>query len=169
MMNSDPNPYRSPVEVFEAANPMEASEPRDFGWIVSQYPNGIIARRWVATMIDTACLVFLFIAVHAVLGDTWHRRFLPLTLLLFVLYYPLFEGMYGITIGKMAVGIMVVDYQGRPPGLAKAFIRTLLRVIEVNPFLLGGLPAGLVALMSRRKQRLGDMLARTLVIYRADA
>ncbi len=107
-------------------------------------------------------------SIHAALGDTWHHRLLPLTLLLFALYYPLLEGLLGTTIGKRAVGIKVVDYQGHPPGLWKAFVRFLLRIVEVNPFLLGGIPAGLVAISSRRKQRLGDMLAKTLVVYRGD-
>jgi uncharacterized RDD family membrane protein YckC len=44
----------------------------------------------------------------------------------------------------------------------------LLRLVEVNPLLVGGLPAGIVAVLSPRKQRLGDMLAGTLVVYRGD-
>ena len=37
-------------------------------------------------------------------------------------------------------------------------------VIEVNPLLLGGLPAGLVVIATERKQRIGDLLAGTLVV-----
>ena len=48
--------------------------------------------------------------------------------------------------------------------LMSAMLRTLLRVIEVNPILLGALPAGIVLLVTKRKQRLGDLLAGTVVI-----
>jgi hypothetical protein len=43
-------------------------------------------------------------------------------------------------------------------------LRTLLRVIEVNPILLGALPAGIMLLVTKRRQRLGDLLAGTVVI-----
>jgi uncharacterized RDD family membrane protein YckC len=43
-----------------------------------------------------------------------------------------------------------------------------LRLIEVNPFLVGGLPAGLVLLLTRRRQRLGDLLAGTYVVRLRD-
>jgi len=42
------------------------------------------------------------------------------------------------------------------------------RLVEVNPLLLGGLPAGIAVAMSRRRQRLGDMLAGTYVVRRKD-
>jgi uncharacterized RDD family membrane protein YckC len=43
-------------------------------------------------------------------------------------------------------------------------IRSGLRIFEVNPLLLGGLPAGLVIIASQRKQRIGDLLAGTVVV-----
>jgi uncharacterized RDD family membrane protein YckC len=78
------------------------------------------------------------------------------------------EGLEGGTVGKFVVGIRVVDYEGEILGILKAIVRTLSRVVEVNPFFCGGLPAGIVALMSRRKQRLGNMLAHTFVVYQDD-
>jgi uncharacterized RDD family membrane protein YckC len=41
-------------------------------------------------------------------------------------------------------------------------------VLEVNPLLAGGIPAGLVANFSKTHQRLGDMAADTYVILRRD-
>jgi len=45
-----------------------------------------------------------------------------------------------------------------------ALIRGTLRIFEVNPLFLGGLPAGLVIIASQRKQRIGNLLARTVVV-----
>jgi uncharacterized RDD family membrane protein YckC len=39
-----------------------------------------------------------------------------------------------------------------------------MRVIEVNPVLLGALPAGIAIISSDLKQRMGDSLAGTLVV-----
>lgn len=39
-----------------------------------------------------------------------------------------------------------------------------MRLVEVNPFLLGGIPAGIAVALSTYNQRLGDMLAGTYVV-----
>ena len=40
--------------------------------------------------------------------------------------------------------------------------------VEVNPFLLGGLPAGLVLMVTPRRQRIGDLVAGTYVLLKKD-
>ncbi|HWB08558.1 MAG TPA: RDD family protein [Pirellulales bacterium] len=166
-MEGDLNPYRSPAQTVTM--PSSAGDVRTrLELAIDRYSNAIIARRWAATVLDTAVIIFFFMAVHVALGDALHRRLLPFTLLLIALYYPVLEGLCGATIGKLAVGIKVVNYEGQRPGIPKALVRTFLRLVEVNPLLLGGIPAGVIAMMSRRKQRLGDMIARTLVVYRND-
>ena len=76
--------------------------------------------------------------------------------------FVLFEGYCGQTLGKMVVGVRVVDEQtGQLPGLGKAAIRTVLRLVDG---LLGYLVAWIAVLVSARRQRLGDMAAHTLVI-----
>jgi uncharacterized RDD family membrane protein YckC len=47
-------------------------------------------------------------------------------------------------------------------------VRTLARLVEVNPLLLGALPAGIAILSSSRRQRIGDWLANTVVVRRDD-
>jgi uncharacterized RDD family membrane protein YckC len=77
-------------------------------------------------------------------------------------YYVLLEGFLGQTLGKMAMGIKVVaEATGQTPGVAAAAIRTLLRLIDS---LLGYAVAFITALASDKRQRLGDMAARTLVV-----
>ncbi len=59
---------------------------------------------------------------------------------------------------------MVRKLNGKLGGWKTAVIRTLSRIIEVNPVLFGAIPAALVLLASERKQRLGDMLAGSIVV-----
>nr|QQZ49185.1 hypothetical protein JKL49_18910 [Phenylobacterium glaciei] len=58
----------------------------------------------------------------------------------------------------------MVDAQGQRPAIWRVIVRTLTRLIEANPFLLGGIPAGLIANFTKRRQRLGDLLAGTYVV-----
>jgi uncharacterized RDD family membrane protein YckC len=82
--------------------------------------------------------------------------------LLVVVYYVLLEGYLGQTVGKMLTGITVVsDATGRPPGMAAAAVRTLLRLVDG---LFSYAVAFVVALASDKRQRLGDMGAHTLVV-----
>ena len=81
---------------------------------------------------------------------------------LFVAYYVYFEGRKGQTVGKMMAGVKVVRQDtGGVPGTKAALVRTLLRVVDG---FLGYGVALLFALSSERRQRLGDMAARTLVV-----
>jgi uncharacterized RDD family membrane protein YckC len=78
-------------------------------------------------------------------------------------YYILLEGYLGQTIGKMATGIKIVtEATGATPGIAAAAIRTVLRLIDG---LFSYAVAFVTALASHKRQRLGDMAARTLVVH----
>jgi len=88
----------------------------------------------------------------------------PFCLILACLYFPLLEGIKGWTVGKFICCIRVVNEEGNKPGFPKAFIRTLLRFVEANPFLLGALPAVISLLLSKSHQRIGDRLAGTYVV-----
>jgi uncharacterized RDD family membrane protein YckC len=79
-------------------------------------------------------------------------------------YFFLSEALWSRTPGKYLQGLVVVDAGGRRCGWSAALIRTLLRVVEANPLLFGGIPAGLAILASKRNQRLGDLAAGTLVV-----
>ncbi|MCY1140877.1 DUF4386 family protein [Actinoplanes sp. Pm04-4] len=79
-----------------------------------------------------------------------------------LLYYTLFEGLAGLTVGKWVTGIRVIDAQtGGRPGLLSGFVRTLLRLIDgIFAYLVGFL----IVMNSDRRRRLGDMAAKTLVV-----
>lgn len=81
------------------------------------------------------------------------------------LYPALFE-VYagGATPGKKALGLKVIHANGTPIDWPAALIRNLLRAVDFLPLLYG---CGLVAMLcSRDFQRLGDLAAGTIVIYR---
>lgn len=79
-------------------------------------------------------------------------------------YFFLFEALWSRTPGKYFQGLVVVGADGRRCGWSAALVRTLLRVLEANPLLFGGVPAGVAVLASKRNQRLGDLAAGTLVV-----
>ena len=82
----------------------------------------------------------------------------------YLAYFLIQEAVWGTTVGKRAFGLCVVRLDGRPAGWRAAAWRTILRILEVNPLLLGAIPGGIAVSRSKRKQRLGDMLAGTVVV-----
>lgn len=136
--------------------------------LAKSYNFGIIVRRWLGCWIDLAVFFSFFLIPDAALGNELYRQFLPVWLLAALAYFPLCEWRWGRTLGKVISGTIIVTADGQPPNLWQAIARTLLRVIEVNPFLLGGLPAGLVALSSKHRQRMGDAMAGTYVVVTKD-
>ena len=89
---------------------------------------------------------------------------IPTSILGFV--YNTFFEMAGITLGKLAVGIRVMDEDGHAPGLARSLVRNLLRLIDFLPlFYLVGY---CIASGSPTRQRLGDRVAHTYVVSRRD-
>jgi len=80
-------------------------------------------------------------------------------------YYIVFEaGKRGASPGKRAMGLRVVDTSGAPITYGQAFLRNMLRLADGMPII--GYGFGLLCtLMTQRFQRLGDLLANTVVVY----
>ena len=70
----------------------------------------------------------------------------------------------GRTVGKAAAGLRVVTREGGPVGFRHAAIRALLLVVDFLPLGLFGAVGGTAIAVSRANQRLGDMVAGTLVL-----
>jgi uncharacterized RDD family membrane protein YckC len=132
----------------------------------------VTGRRVVATLVDFILLSILAWVMSLLFGTTqagggtvsFSLTGLPALLffLIFLLYYIILEGTVGQTVGKMLLGIQVVrEGTGQTPGLGAATIRTLLRIIDGFFFYLVAL---IVVLVSGKNQRLGDMVANTLVV-----
>jgi uncharacterized RDD family membrane protein YckC len=83
-------------------------------------------------------------------------------------YYFVSEVVFGNTLGKLIMGLCIRQVSGERCTRSQLFIRSLFRVLEVNPILLGAFPAGISILFSRRRQRIGDLVAGTVVVRRSD-
>ena len=84
--------------------------------------------------------------------------------LVYLLYFALSEGLWSRTLGKVLCSLKVVSAEGHRCGWGAILTRTGLRVFEANPLLLGVLPGGIVVALTKRNQRIGDLLAGTLVV-----
>lgn len=79
-------------------------------------------------------------------------------------YFSLFEAFWhGQTPGKRLLNLRVIQQSGRPIGLFESMGRNLIRIIDMLPgfYLVGAL----CIFANRRQQRLGDMVAGTLVVH----
>ncbi|MGC2398862.1 MAG: RDD family protein [Acidobacteriaceae bacterium] len=79
-------------------------------------------------------------------------------------YFTLFEAFWhGQTPGKRLLQLRVIQQSGRPIGLFESLGRNLVRIVDMLPVFY---VVGAVCIFStRRQQRLGDMVAGTLVVH----
>ena len=90
------------------------------------------------------------------------------TLSLQVLYGTLCEWYFhGQTLGKFLLKMRVIDVNSQPLEFNQIFLRNLVRPVDAFPafYLLGGFSC----MLSHQNQRLGDLLANTIVISSREA
>ncbi|MGE5416044.1 MAG: RDD family protein [Acidobacteriota bacterium] len=83
-----------------------------------------------------------------------------------IVYFTLFEGIVGGTPGKILVGIRVIKEDGSKCTVGGAIIRTLLRIVDLIPFIIPYLLAAIMVWVTDKNQRLGDKVAGTVVVYK---
>lgn len=84
------------------------------------------------------------------------------------MYYSVMEGYAGATFGKAILGLRVSNLSGDRPGLGAGILRTIFRLVDINPLLLGGIPGIIGVFSTNRRQRIGDMVAKTYVVRNKD-
>ncbi|MGB0775921.1 MAG: RDD family protein [Akkermansiaceae bacterium] len=121
-----------------------------------------LAIRVVASVV--AYLLLLLIGAVIGLGVSSGLGML-VTFFIMFFYTIVFEaGKRGATPGKRVMGLRVVDASGAPVTWGQSFIRNMLRIADGMP--VWGYAIGLSStLMTRKFQRLGDLLANTVVVY----
>lgn len=105
-------------------------------------------------------LLFAYLGVQEIASGI-----LSLLAFLLVWFYNVFFelGKKAATPGQRSLGLKVASVSGGPVRLPQSLIRNTLRVVDIMPgFYLFGL---LCCLFTRRFQRLGDLVADTVVIY----
>ncbi len=128
--------------------------------------------RVLASIIDYAALLLYIVIVSAIFklkifewliyGITLSE--LLLVYLPYMFYSPIMEYLTnGCSLGKYALGIRVVKANGEPAGLREYFTRWIFRFVDIW---IGGLGflAILLSSTSERRQRLGDLIADTVLI-----
>jgi len=120
--------------------------------------------RLIAVFIDHLFAFALMLSVLAFVPESLPVVKAILFFVVYLAYFVVLEALWSRTFGKLFQGLVVRKLDGRPCDWKAALVRSALRIIEVNPLLFGGLPAGLVIIASERKQRIGDLLAGTLVV-----
>ncbi len=123
------------------------------------------ARAWT---VDVLLRIVIFIVVSiplSILGAVGAGVSFVLWFALEWLYPTLFEVYFGgATPGKRMLRLTVLHADGTPVGLPASLTRNLLRAVDFLPFFYG---FGLAAMvLSRDFQRLGDIAAGTVVVYR---
>ena len=126
--------------------------------------------RMLAYAIDQAAILMLTAAVQAVLNplaifgkDLAEALGIVAFFVLSVAYCALSEWIWrGQTVGKRVLRLRVVDAHGLRLEPSQVIVRNLMRFIDVLPafYLVGGT----ACVLSRRRQRLGDLAAGTVVV-----
>ncbi len=126
-----------------------------------------IGIRLVSLIIDNIIVGIIIGAIGSVIGfGMMSQRMVPwwIGLLYFVIYvgyFTLLEGTKGQTIGKMITKIKVVREDGEPIDMNQALTRNILRIIDgLFAYLIGAI----LIWRSDKKQRLGDSIAKTIVV-----
>jgi uncharacterized RDD family membrane protein YckC len=139
------------------------------GVALELHPAGPVARggAWVVDALIRTALYMVIAFAMSIMGATGFGIMLVMFFLLEWFYPVYFELTKGATPGKSAFGLLVVHSNGTPIAWQASMIRNLLRAVDFLPFLYG---FGLVStLLSSRYQRLGDLAAGTLVIYKPES
>lgn len=133
-----------------------------------------LKERFAAFFIDTLILFYFYWLYAPVYGrifiDSWHAP-IPISgwhglafhgsfLLFCFLYYFMLEAIFLATIGKFVCWMSIRKKDGQPATIPAAFIRNILRIIDYI-FIV---PVIFLMDLTKYKQRLGDIFARTTVV-----
>lgn len=80
--------------------------------------------------------------------------------------YALVQGLLGASLGKLAVGLRVVDSNGELCGIRRSFIRTFLWIVDAITLTIP-LVGGVLMVSTKGHRRVGDMGAGTFVVDKA--
>ena len=89
-----------------------------------------------------------------------------ISMVITVLYYSILESSnMQASVGKMALGLIVVDESGQKLDFSKALVRNLCKIVSWMIMGIGFIMAG----FTDKKQGLHDIIAKTIVVKKAAA
>jgi len=131
-------------------------------------------KRWIASFIDHFIYLLIYIVVIYSFGigtteyDGTRRWVLSgpamlLPLAMWIVMFPFMEAFnYGQTIGKVFLNLKVIKEDGSNASFGYCLIRHLLDIVDYLPIL--GIIGLVVASNNSKKQRVGDLVAKTMVV-----
>ncbi|GEP90068.1 Uncharacterized membrane protein YckC, RDD family [Chitinophaga terrae (ex Kim and Jung 2007)] len=139
-----------------------------------EFESADLLKRFVAWFIDLLIrAAYAFVVAFFLLGmdfrqETGYTVSMFLIVLPVLFYFPLTEIlMQGSTPGKKAMQLKVVNMIGNPPSVSQHLIRWIFRLIESPLLFFSVFPVAIPlisVLKSKYSQRLGDVIADTIVI-----
>ncbi|WP_207493333.1 RDD family protein [Aridibaculum aurantiacum] len=138
--------------------------------IAVDYELGSLGDRILGRIID-GCILFAYgLVILAIIGFSNFFDFvagnmvLTLVLILPILFYDLLceVVLNGQSVGKRVMDIKVVSLNGEQPALSQYLIRWVFRLIDFT--FTGSIVALVMVAVTDKKQRLGDLLAGTVLV-----
>ena len=150
-MTEDLNPYRPPIADVDgmpgaAVDRPRAGKGRRFATLIVDYV-GFYALGALVGILLFAVFGQGAVAFYSTGWSTLMGVFLVLA------YYLFFEGLWGRTPGKMILGTVVTDLQGKPPTFGAVVKRSLARFVPFEAFTFFG------------ENGFHDKVSKTRVIY----
>ena len=167
MSTGNQNPYEPPLDPHDAAAPPAnrgSGEPAESPDVPAVSTSNTVLPRYMAAVIDNIAAMVLAVLVAKSIPDDLAILQLAAAVATYLGYYLLLEGLLARTPGKLATGLVVIQLDGRRCSWRQALVRTVFRLVEVNPALLGALPAAVCIVVSQNHQRFGDRVAGTFVV-----
>ena len=136
--------------------------------IAIEYELATIMQRFLASLIDGLIILGWYLICALIVSSM--RSYESMEMWIILLFLPVFlfynfvqeAFLGGRSVGKRAMGIKVISMSGENPSLSECSIRWAMRMVDIF-FSLGGV-AVMVASSSEKSQRVGDIMANTVVI-----
>lgn len=148
---------------------------KGFGREPTRGDTDVIGARIGAQLVDTiiaGVIIYLSVVLFGGVGQSPGETAAGGLLGLFVgfaavlFYFFILEGIWdGQTVGKRLLGIKVVKENGDECDIGTSFVRNLLRIIDAIFYYLVGF---LVMAFTDNRQRIGDLLAGSVVVRESD-
>lgn len=137
--------------------------------VLLEFRTAGIGSRVLAKLIDLAVQLVLLIVVSIAssAAGSGSAAFIVAAVgaFLVIFGYPAIEAFFnGQTLGKKALAIRVITTDGGPVRFRHAAVRSLIGFVELFVLPPGGLLAVVSALLTARSQRIGDLVAETVVV-----
>lgn len=116
--------------------------------------------------ISTAIKYFIFLVsynlFHSPDSSSFNVNFGLFLLVVWIIYFPVMEGVTGSTLMKKLFKLKVVTKDYTKINIFQAFVRRIFDIVDILP--LFGILGMIVASSTKNNQRIGDLIAGTIVI-----